>query len=302
MYISMKIIRKLFFFVAAVSLLCFGYLYYLKLTDGFSIHQMSSSLPACPQYTIPLDEAHKRTLQKILDQNFTYMGKGCQFYAFESDDQKYVIKFLKHKHLRPFSWLNRIPMPHKLREVADAKIARRKLRVERLFSSCKLAFQKMPEETGLVYIHLDRSPALEKTITLADKLGIKHQILVDMHEFILQKKAVTVKEAFASLSKEEIQIKIQQLVDLVMSRCEKGISDRDRSFVQNVAFTAEGDRALFIDIGQFYEDHAIVQPEEMTKDLEKRLSNLLHWTSRHFPQYRSLVEEKIAQIRSSSKT
>jgi hypothetical protein len=279
----MGFIRKLFLLLTAAMLAWLGIYTYNQVTDGFSIWQISSSLPAYPQYEASIDGAQKEYLQQIFDQKFHYIGKGCQFYVFESEDGKYVIKFLKHKHLRPFSWLNALPMPPKWRAVCDEKIARRKMRVERLFASCKLAYEKMSGETGLLFIHLNRTVTLEKEVTLIDKMGLKHTIAVDEFEYVLQKKGIPLKEVFATLDKQAVAKKVEQLLALVVARCEKGISDRDRSFVQNVAFAAEDQRAIFVDVGQFYEEPLLLQKEEQAKELDKRLNNLRYWTERHFP-------------------
>jgi hypothetical protein len=269
--------------VIAILIVWLGIYAYNQVTDGFSIRQMTSSLPSCPQFEVSLSTEKKAELQVLLDQKFYYLGKGCQFYVFESEDGKFVIKFLKHKHLRPFTWLNSIPMPEKWRAMSNAKIARRQERVERLFSSCKLAYEKMPHETGLLFIHLNRTPTLEKTINLFDKMGCKHAIDVDSYEYVIQYKAVTVKNVFSSVQEKDISARVAQLVNLVLARCEKGIGDRDRSFVQNVAFAAEDDRAIFVDIGQFYEEPLLMQKEEQQKDLNRRLNNLHYWTGQHFP-------------------
>lgn len=287
----MKILRKLFLLSAAL-LLIWGAIYsYNQITDGFNIRQMSSSLPPFPEFEVSLSEEKKEMLRTCLSQPFRYIGKGCQFYAFESEDGKYVLKFLKHKHLRPFTWLNSVPMPRKLRELSDAKIARRQERVRNLFSSCKLAYEEMSEETGLLYIHLNRVPALDKEVELIDKIGLKHRIAVDKHEYVIQKKAIPVKEAFARAeSEEELRALVEQLINVVVARCEKGIADRDRSFVQNVAFSAYEPKALFIDTGQFYKDSGMLSEEELKRDLKKRLGNLRYWTERHFPQYLPVVD------------
>lgn len=285
----MKFLRKLFLFTC-IGLLGWGAVYtYNQLTDGFSVYQMTSSLPPYPEFEVPLD--NKETLRGALDQPFRYIGKGCQFYAFESADGRYVLKFLKHKHLRPFTWLNKIPLPPKLREMANIKIYKRKKRVENLFSSCKLAYETLDHETGLLYIHLNRSPALDMEVMLTDKLGLRHRISLDDHEFVVQKKALPVKEVFEQIaSEEELALRIEQLIAVVIARCEKGIADRDRSFVQNVAFCAHEPRALFIDTGQFYEDEQMRTLEAQEKDLKKRLGNLRHWTEKHFPTFVPVVE------------
>ncbi len=297
----MKILSaiKKFSVFAVALLMMWGVVFsYNRVTDGFSIREMTSSLPHDPDAAAPpLPESQKNELGQILDQTYRYIGKGCQFYAFESADEKYVLKFFKHKHLRPLSWLKKIPMTTKWRQTCDEKIARRENRVRNLFASCQLAYEELPEETGILYLHLNRLPAVERAITLIDKLGIKHQIQLDDFEFVLQKKATQLNTAFSEIQDEdEMRVRVQQLVDLVILRCEKGIRDRDRSFAQNVAFCVGEPRAIFIDIGQFYKDSTIRQPEEQAQDLKKRLGNLRFWTERHYPALLPIVDQEIFKL------
>jgi hypothetical protein len=286
---QMRFIRKLFFCSITVLLIWLGIFTYNRFTDGFSIHQMTSTLPPCPQFDIDVSEEKKAALQTLLDQKFYYLGKGCQFYVFESEDRKYVLKFFKHKHLRQYTWLNTLPLPQKLHTVCQAKIVRRAERVERLFTSCKLAYEKMPEESGLLFLHLNRTPALENSVVIVDKIGCHHTLNLDNFEYCVQKKGEPLKEVFGKIGEEELPLKIQQLVDLVFSRCEKGIGDRDRAFVQNVAFTEQG--AIFTDIGQFYTDPTLVQKEEQVKDLKGRMASLYLWTKKHFPHFAKCITE-----------
>lgn len=286
----MKYIRNCLLFCAAFLFLWLGIYTYNQLTDGFSIHQITSSLPPCPHFNVTLSEEEKNELCTLLDQTFRYLGKGTQFYVFQSEDGKTVIKFPKQKHLRTYAWLNAIPMPASLSSVRDTKIARRKARVENLFSSCKLAYEKMREETGLLFIHLDKVPALHKKITLIDKIGFKHTLNIDDYEYIIQRKAITVKERLTHLDEQELAHAVEQMIDLVLSRCQKGIRDRDRSFVPNIAFSVDEQKAIFIDTGQFYEDSSIMQKEMQMRDVEARLADLRYWMGRHFPQWASNID------------
>lgn len=284
----MKFLKKVFFAFIVFSIAWLGILAFNRITDGFSIHQMTSSLPIIPQFDIsPPSSAEKAHLQDIVSQPYRYLGKGCQFYVFESADGKYVIKFLKHKHLRPFIWLRKLPLRGGLKNSAELKIAKRQARVETLFSSCKLAYDALAQETGLLFIHLNRVPCLEKTITLIDKLGFKHSIQVDKHEFILQKKGIPLEQVFAKAhSTEEVREKIGQLVELIQKRCEKGVGDRDPAFAQNVAFCPEENQPIFIDIGQLYLHSMSVEEEQA--EVSQRLKSLHIWMNRHFPELASI--------------
>lgn len=279
----MKFIRILFFISGFAVLIASGFFTYSYLNDGFSIRQMSSSLSYNPQYNVSVSEEKKEEMQALLDQNFYYLSKGCQFYVFENAEGTVVLKFFKHKHLRPLTWLNALAVTAKLQAFLDTKIVRRNERIDQLFSSCLLAYQKMPEETGLFFVHLNRRPLFGKNVTIVDKLGFKHTIAIDDHEYILQKRAETLKELFAHIPEEKVPEVTQKLTDLVLARCQKGICDKDTAFVQNVAYLEAEGRAIFMDIGQFREEPSIFDSEEQKRDLDLRLHKLFIWTSGEYP-------------------
>ncbi|MCH9703818.1 MAG: hypothetical protein K0U13_03420 [Chlamydiae bacterium] len=266
-------IKQLLLFAAVCSAIIYSY---NELTDGYSLSLMRSKLPNMEQFASP---AVPDNIDAMLDQRFQYLGKGCQFYAFGSEDGKYVLKFLKQKHLRQLSPFHK------------ASNARRLERVERLFSSVQLAYEKLAEESGLLYIHLNRLPAVGRSVKLVDKVGISRTVALDEFEFILQKRAVDPKEVFVSITDDaEAKRRIDQLVELVQARCNKGIADRDRSFVQNVAFSQDGNSALFVDIGQLYEDEAILDLQEQQRDIKKRMGNLKHFFEKHNLEFSHLLK------------
>lgn len=287
----MKFIRKVFFFSLVAGLVWLGIFTYSRLTDGFSVYQMSSSLPPCPQFDVTLSPEKKEFLQTLFDQKFYYLGKGCQFYVFESEDGKYVLKFLKHKHLRLFTWLESIPMPQQLHSISDAKITHRRARVDSLFTSCFLAYEKIPEETGLFFIHLNRVPAVEKRLTLIDKIGCKHTINIDDYEYFVQKKGVDLLTVFLETDESKVPHIVQQMANLVLARCEKGVRDRDPAFVQNIAMTEEG--PIMTDFGQLCEDSNMLSQEEQSQDLKRRLASLRTWLEVNFPNYTHFIPQVI---------
>jgi len=288
----MKFIKKLFFCTLFSAAAWLGIYTYIHATDGFSLHQITISHTLFPQ----AEPMSSTSYDALFDQTFRYIGKGCQFYVFESEDGKYVIKFLKYKHLRPCTWMRRIPKPSSLHKIVEAKIARREERISNLWSSCQLCFDKLADESGILLLHFDRTPHFQKKVRLIDKVGFTHLVDLDTHEFILQRKALSVEAAFQNASEEEIALRVQQLASVVLERCQKGIRDRDRAFVQNVAFAVDEPKAIFIDIGQFYEDESILSQEEQQVDLKRRMGNLRHWTERYYPQLLPCVEAQISAL------
>lgn len=297
----MRLIKQFLSFCLSFVLI-WGIIYgYSRLTDGFSVREIKSSLSSdLQEKSLSLSEDRQENLKKILSQSFRYIGKGCQFYVFESNDGQFVLKFFKHKHLRPMYWLREIPMPVKWHEKCEEKIYRREERVRFLFSSCKLAYEELSEETGVMYLHLNQEPTLSVETKIIDKLGLGHTIFLDDYEYVLQKKAIRVAPTLATLlekhQNDALHTKIHELSLLVQKRCEKGICDRDRSFVQNVAFSAEENKAVFVDIGQFYKDEKIRSQEEMQADVLRRLGDMRYWAEQKFPALIPYVEAEIATI------
>lgn len=293
-------IFKILAFVLCLSLGIWGIIFsYNRITDGFSLHEIRSSLVYDSSHDIePLSVAQKAALHQILSQPFRYIGKGCQFYAFESEDKQAVLKFFKHKHLRPLTWLHSLPMTKKMRQKSDEKIKLREERIQNLFSSCQLAYEELSEETGVLFLHLNRTPILYQEVILIDKIGLKHRIRLDDYEYVLQKKAIHVGPTLSKLleqhQEEELRSKIHQLAALVVLRCEKGIRDRDRSFVQNIAFCEGEERAVFVDIGQFFKDEKVKRAEETQKDLLRRLNSLRCWAAERNPALIPFVDDEIA--------
>lgn len=223
-------------------------------------------------------------MRDILNQPFYYLGKGAQSYAFTSEDGMYVLKFFKHKHLKRFIW----------RWGVKERVKIHQKRADDLFASYKFAYEKFEEDTGLIFLQLNRQKNLNMHVFIFDKLGIKHCIDLDKYEFIVQKRGLSVYDAIRSTSScNEFKLRIRQLIDLLLLRYEKGVGDMDHSFTQNVAFCPDVSRAFFIDPGKFYSNDKILQEEEQKRDFEMRMKDLLGWVSKHFPQHVPEAEEVI---------
>src|SRR5690349_19588577 len=69
-------------------------------TQGFRYYQLLSSIPDDPRWEISsLTLEEQADLSVLLDQTFTFIGKGGFCYAFLGEDQKTVLKFYTHHFL-----------------------------------------------------------------------------------------------------------------------------------------------------------------------------------------------------------
>lgn len=229
----------LFIFVIFVS----GRAWY-HYTDGLTMSNITDELEYS-ESTIPLP------VQEILAQKFTYFAKGCQSYAFLSDDGKYVLKCFKQKHLKPGPLLGLLP-PCKYKEELTLKKAAFK---SRYFSSIETAYRYIPDLCGLEYVHLGQCGE-DCPIQLVDKLGFQHTVSSNELPFILQKYGIPMKEYQGENVKEK-------LVALLKKRESFHVRDNDPAFMQNVAFV--DDEPIFVDVGQME-----YVPGGFSEDIEAR--------------------------------
>lgn len=287
-----KLYKYLLLFSVPLVTLWIAAFIYDRVTDGFNVRRITSSFSShffCQP--LPLAEKDKEGIRAALDQPFSYIGKGCQFYVFESLDRKYVLKFFKQKHLRPHLWLQVLPAPMILKK----KIESRSRRIESLFNSCNIAYEQLREESGLLFTHLDHSPLLEKNVTLIDKLGMPHPIFLDDFEYLLQKKGISVEEVFSKIDEKQAAVKIEAIVDLIIARIKKGVGDRDKAVAQNLAFTSD-EKPLFIDVGQFFKEEKIRSEDEIRSEIVDRLRNFRVWVTRNHPSLSDYVDRKIERL------
>lgn len=138
----------------------------------FSPSKVSTFVPNHPEWDVPFTSDEQETLHRILNQRFSYLGVGAQTFAFASQDGKYVIKFFKDPSI--------------------ASTEKRQKRMDKLIialDSYYMAYKELPEDTGLLFIHLTPTSHLQKTVMVSDRSGKAHLIDLDKAPFIIQEKA-----------------------------------------------------------------------------------------------------------------
>ncbi len=253
---------------------------------GFAPSKVSSHLKYQSEWEInPIP----KNLNQILSQNFTYLGSGTQSYAFISEDQKYVLKFFKMKHLTPKTWLKYLPLPflHKAR----AKMFHRQLRLQETFATFKRAFEQLHEETGLVYLHLNKTDQFKKKIRLKNRHGREWDVDLDSAVFMIQEKAQIFYARIDGLMEEkkiaEAKQAVQDVIDFIGARCQKGFWDRDKGVGNNYGYV--GNRVIQIDIGRLLYDETIQNPSIVNNELQRVKEKINLWVREHHPE---LVIEK----------
>lgn len=222
-----------------------SYWVYQNKTLGFSVRKISSNFSHNPDWAIQEPKGQELFhLKEILSQKYTYLASGSQSYAFVSADGKYVVKFFRMKHLIP--------------RISDLwrkeRIAHQHQNLLSIFGAHKLAYEELREDSGLLYIHLNKTQHLNTRFQAIDKLGRTHWIDLDRTEFVVQEKADLIFKRFKTcLDRGDTALMDQSIaatLRLVQRRIDKGIADHDKAVQNNYGFV--GEKPIHIDIGRLY--------------------------------------------------
>jgi len=237
-----------------------------KQTDGFACAKVSTLL-----LENPLSDVFE------LSHSYRYLGKGGQSYIFVSEDDRYVLKLFRSSRLNTLQLLYKfLPL-----NSFKAKIAAQENFIRQTLLSYSIAYQHLKEETGLIGVHLDRSSPLSTPLKIIDKLGIAHTLDPNQYPFVIQEKAILVKEKIEQLMHSgdlsSARLALSNLFALIQSRQEKGIEDGDPNLCKNFGFCA--DRPIQIDGGRF----SLIKLPSNSK-LGNSKEDLQHWINSRYPE------------------
>lgn len=261
-----------------------------KQTRGFSLPNIYSSTSCTEAASAPLN----KELLPSFSEPFTFLDSGLESYAFISQDGKIVLKLFKHHHIRQAKLLAKLlPLPYFI------KLAKMKeMRLLNSFASCKIAYEELKEETGLLFMHLGKTMNSLPRVTLIDKLGIEHKVALDEVHFFVQKKAdlllPALEKDMAAAGVAKAKKRIYDLLALIVERCKKGIADRDPTLCKNYGFLDE--RAIVIDVGSFSKNPHLMHPQLYKRELFYETLPLRCLLTRHFPELVVHFDEEFERI------
>ena len=244
---------------------------------GFSIEKIAphkESLLVAPS----ISHEQLAAVNAILQQPFFFLDHGKQCFAFESDDEKWVLKFFKHGN-----HLSEIDAAHLGK---GEKIQESQEKYERLLKSFELAVTALPDETGIVFYHFAKTEDLHPESMLLDRRGKVVHVPMDEVHFVLQRRAKCVKPVLIRLMHEgktaEAKKRIDQIFALLITMSRKGIQDRDGALIRNDNIGFLEDRAIFIDTGKFSLSKKQLTRADVEHDM-RRVRPLANWLQKNYP-------------------
>ena len=229
-----------------------------------------------------------KQLKAILSGSYYYLGRGTQFYAFISHDKEHVIKILRSDRITT-------PMHKKFTASGALELtAKNKKRKEGFLKACRSAYNRLKKQTGLVYLHLKSTANLPK-VDLVDNFGLHRKVDLNDFCFLIQKKAVLIKESFKSSKKqnnlEEAKRKVNSFFKLLTTRSNSGVSNSDPNLFQNFGFIS--DQAVELDFGDYYDNPYLLENRSTyVSEIDKHALVLRDWLLTFWPEIIPYFDEQ----------
>jgi len=280
----MKVWTK--FFLAALLFLGMEKLIRTQ-TDGFRIEKTKADFPYRKEWEVENPSEFKQ-------QPYYFLGSGVQCYAFLSEDQTTVLKIFKHYHMTPSSQiLAKIPLPKFLDPFRKKVLKGREKRMESIFSSNLIAFQELPQQTGVIHLNINPKEERYPKLTIYDKIGVRHTLDLNHTPFVLQRKADLI-FSYLQNHKEETQEIIDSLFSCITHRCNLGIANNDPIVYRN--FGIHNKKVVEIDVGSFAKNPYMKNPLPFKREVFYETLELREWIAQHVPELCDYFEQKLLEV------
>ncbi|HEY2811289.1 MAG TPA: hypothetical protein VGJ00_07885 [Rhabdochlamydiaceae bacterium] len=242
-----------------------------------------------------LSAQEKKVVLNALSQPYRYLTTGGQSFVYASEDGKYILKFFREKifSLPKDSGTQSLWTRWEKEKKSKQRLAKR----ERIYSAYALSFQKLAQETGILFVHLNQTQDLQKSLNLYDPLGRPFSVELDECDFILEKRAVSLQDHLDSLL-EQGEVKqageaLKSLLEMHYLFYQKGVRNRDKDILHNFGFV-DGQPVLF-DVGRLLSCDA-KSKEKYQKKLKKILPDFRIWIAKHYPILIPYCDSAIATL------
>lgn len=263
---------------------CFSPAFIKTPSELFSQHSPQKSIPS--------------SLLPILTQEFRFLGSGNQCYAFESQDEKYVLKVIKFHCLTENYGINWLPSWDVFQKVKAQHDKAQQQKLERVLQGFIVANRYNQTHCGLLFLHFPKTSVDIKT-SLRDKAGRRHQINLNEVVFVLQYKAKPTQAVLHDLLRgknlEQAANHMAALLAMIAEDLNQGLYDHDHNIMHNTGFRDL--EPMRMDFGKLVINEAMKDPvfrfQELNKIADQRI---LSWIAKYYPSYYQYFNEFIREI------
>lgn len=272
-----------------------------KITDGFSHEAILGPFPPYEEGNLTaLTAAERAQMESLFSKPFRYFAKGAQCFALESQDGTYVLKCFKQKHLYKTSTIRLLEHIPFLEGYVSQRLERRSARWKCMTVGCHVAFERLRDEAGILYLHLAPTSDLPPA-TIIDYRGVAKTLDPNQFPFYLQKKGSSLKEGFLRYRQNKdlsgAQKALHALFAYLIYRSERDVIDADPGYTQNLGWI-DG-KGTNLDIGKLVPCTWIKEPARLHQDLTLHLATLREFFQTHYPEMVQAYDEELAALQPS---
>lgn len=282
----------------ALSIAVFGSLsFFCDLqTKRLRVQEIFTDIPNDSQWEIPpLIKEEQERLHARLQQSFSYLGAGDQSIAFLGSDRKTVLKFFKHNHSVLEKILEKLSLPTSKKLFHQTIFSFKSYDPRPVFKSCMIAWQELREQTGLLYVHINKTKGQLGRVTLLDNCRVAHTVDLDSTEFLVQEYAeLSCATIDAKIKKGDLvgaKRAIQALFSAVEEYSKQGIHISHPAIRRNFGFI--GEKVVLLDIGSFHKEDSSKAESSPQKEIVEVTARLQRWLKKHHSELLPFFEQEL---------
>ena len=268
-------------------------IYQKKTHFGLTAKFASPTFAPSAEWELPsLPDEEQKVVDQILCQQFTYLARGSQAFAFISQDGKYVLKLFKQHKWHPKNILGYLPFSFNP-WYRDYQVRQGKCHA--VLSSCKTALLHVKEDTGVLFAHLNPTALTTPPLKLIDKHGKPWALDLGKSCFLLQKKADLfyphIQKKMEEGDLEGAKYAITSTLKLLNRFIDMGVFENNAILRKNFGFI-EGE-AMQFDIGKFKFDGSR-KPDK--REIGVITQSFYRWIGKNFPELLPHFDEKLQEF------
>jgi len=280
--------KKLFLkIILCLIIIFFSQKFYYFLSDGFRIDKI---------YMNPKFEAGQASrfgeMDRVFNQPYKYLSKGCQTYVFESNDGNFVIKFVRYHRYQIPLWLKVVD----IKNYATKRAFYKDKLLKDSLNSYQIASNFLKDETAIIYVHLNKTNFINKKLTIKDRFHRKYKLNLDDFGFIVQRKVDTFQKVLKRSQHNEEKLKVLTSSFLHTTRdiYLKGFINDDYNCIKNSGYI--DNKVIHADLGSFLKREKIDEKVVFEKEFLRYVRYFKKWAKKNAPYLITYIDEEINKM------